>query len=329
MVLENPDSDMQFKMNDCLLSVIMVTYNQESYIEQALKSVLNQRTNFRFQILIGDDASTDGTADIVRRYSKEYPEIIFPFLHPKNLGNLGKNNFIYVYSKCKTKYATILEGDDYWTDSDKLQKQVDFLEKNTNYSICFHSVNLLKNGVLKKDYLNNTTKSVTDIYDLAAGNYIRTLSCVFVNTLNGVLPDFYSHSIAGDYILHLLNAQKGKIYFMKEFMGVYRIHDKGIWSGNSQLEKNKDWLNLLDALLTYFEDKKLKNILNFQKCEILYSNTKLSENQEEKQRLITEAEKIIPGVIQKIERKKQRSLAAPSLIKRAIVKFKSLFNGAI
>jgi glycosyltransferase involved in cell wall biosynthesis len=189
MALENPDLATQFKDKECLLSVIMVTYNQKNYIEQAVKSVLDQKTNFRFQILIGDDASTDGTSEIVLNYSKKYPGIVIPFLHENNLGKLGKNNFIHVFSKCKTKYATILEGDDYWTDPFKLQKQVDFLEKNNNYSMCFHAVQLLKNDALKKDYLNYSTKPNTDIYDLAAGNYIRTLSCVFVNRLNGVLPD--------------------------------------------------------------------------------------------------------------------------------------------
>ena len=123
------------KSEEIRVSVCMVTYNQKKYIAQAIDSVLMQKTNFKFELVIGDDASTDGTTDIVRQYAQKYPDIIRPILHEENVGP-GKNS-ISIYETVKTEYVAVCDGDDYWTDEYKLQKQVDFLDKNPDFNVVF------------------------------------------------------------------------------------------------------------------------------------------------------------------------------------------------
>lgn len=123
-----------------LLSVWMITYNQEQYIAQALESVLAQKTNFSIEVIIGEDCSKDGTRAIVQKYAEDYPEIIKPIFHDRNVGAL-KNAFESCYPNLEGKYIACLEGDDYWTDPLKLQKEVDFLEANLEYGMTHSDVN--------------------------------------------------------------------------------------------------------------------------------------------------------------------------------------------
>ncbi|HPD39860.1 MAG TPA: glycosyltransferase, partial [Mesotoga infera] len=118
-----------------LVSVFMITYNHEKYIAQAIESALMQKTDFNYEIVIGEDCSTDRTREIVVDYANRYPEIIKPILHENNVG--AKANSESVRKACIGKYVAILEGDDYWIDPLKLQKQVDFLESHPHFSVCF------------------------------------------------------------------------------------------------------------------------------------------------------------------------------------------------
>jgi glycosyltransferase involved in cell wall biosynthesis len=122
-----------------LVSVFMITYNHEKYIAQALNSVLMQKTSFDYEIVIGDDCSTDSTQKIIKDYVTKHPNKIKPIFQTVNVGAM-RNAYEFTLPECKGKYIATLEGDDYWTDPDKLQKQVDFLESNENYSVCFHHV---------------------------------------------------------------------------------------------------------------------------------------------------------------------------------------------
>lgn len=125
-------------MKNNVVDVIMITYNHEKYIEKSVRSVLNQETNFDFSIIIGEDCSTDSTRDILLKLKKEYPDKIHLVLHDENIGS--KNNLKSVEEKCKSSYIAILEGDDFWTDNKKLQKQIDFLEKNKKFSASVHDI---------------------------------------------------------------------------------------------------------------------------------------------------------------------------------------------
>lgn len=124
-----------------VVSVLVLTYNQKAYIRQALDSVLRQKVDFPYEILIGDDASTDGTGEIVREYAKRRPDIVRAFIREQNLG--GTKNAYDLLERARGTYIANCEGDDYWVDTGKLQRQVEFLQKNPRYSACTHAVKIV------------------------------------------------------------------------------------------------------------------------------------------------------------------------------------------
>jgi glycosyltransferase involved in cell wall biosynthesis len=217
------------------VSVLMITYNQEEYIAQALDSVLMQEVDFDYEIVIGEDFSTDGTRGIVLDYQRRHPEKIRLLLAEKNLGMI--RNLVQTYDACEGEYVAILEGDDYWTSSAKLQKQAKFLDENRGTALCFHTTNCFYDDGSAPSYLFPAEqKEFSTIEDLLEKNYIQTCSVMFRNRLFGKFPDWFFASVLGDYPLHLLNAGHGGIGYINEVMAAYRIHSAGVWS--MQMEKN-------------------------------------------------------------------------------------------
>jgi len=203
-----------------LVSVCMVTFNHEAFIAQAIEGVLMQQGDFDLQLIIGDDASQDKTGDICKRYAEQYPSKIIFLRNEKNLG--PGLNFYQIIKKCSGAYIALCEGDDYWTDPAKLQKQISFLQKNSDYAICFHAIKILRpDGQLVKDFITHVPKSETTIHDLIArGNYIHTPSVVLRNTF--ILPEWYLTCPVGDYALYLLAVNYDKIKYLDDSMAVYR-----------------------------------------------------------------------------------------------------------
>ncbi len=272
---------MQSENNIPLVAIYMVTYNHENYIAQAIDSVLMQQTNFSYKLFIGEDCSTDKTREICIKYANKHPDKIELVLHETNVG--ATTNAQSIYKKCfesGAKYVAMLEGDDYWTDPLKLQKQVDFLEANPEYVLCFHKIVLLKNGKETPDILTKNVPDITDVLTLSDGNYMHTASVVFKKN-NTVLNEFIEivssrHLFVGDYILHMLNAKFGKIKKLHDTMGVYRIHEVGVHSLKPQIEKNKDWMYVLLAMIPFFnKEVKTKLINNF----TILAKTVLIENE--------------------------------------------------
>lgn len=217
------------------LSICVVTYNHKDYIAQALDSFLMQKTNFKFQIIVGDDCSTDGTTDILKEYAKKYPDIIKPIFREKNIG--GAKNSLEVYSNAKTPYVAICDGDDYWIDENKLQKQVDFLEAHPDYSICFHPVKVVYEGFdfEKTDEIypaqEEMIESGTTFELLLKTNFIQTTSVVYRWMFNQTnTRQYFSDISPGDWFIGLLHAKEGKIKMLPEIMAVYRRHPQGVWS---------------------------------------------------------------------------------------------------
>jgi len=241
-----------------LVSVCMITYNHEKFISEAIEGVLMQETTFPIELVIGEDCSTDNTAKIIEGYAGKYPNLIRARCNKSNMGMTP--NIIQTLKECSGKYIALCEGDDYWTDPNKLQKQVDFLECNKDYAICFHNSKVLKNGEIVDNYLKNIVNDTTTILDLARENYIYTALCLTRNYFSNGLPEFYQSCPAGDYLLWMLSAQNGKIKYIDEVMSVYRVHEGGIWSTKTTIEKIEASALVQKILMENF-DGEVKNIL--------------------------------------------------------------------
>lgn len=216
----------------------MITYNHEAYIEKALIGVLNQQTKFSYVLIIAEDCSTDHTRIMCEKYEKAYPSAAKLLDSSENHGM--QKNFMRAFAECTGKYIALCEGDDYWTDPYKLQKQVDFLEANPDYAICFHPVVVKdeNSGEMIEDYLTHEVPNTTTIENLAClGNYMHTPSVVFRN--RGSLPSYFNQLAAGDYPLHLYNAEQGKIFKMTDIMAVYRVHNRSSWSSKDLIYRQK------------------------------------------------------------------------------------------
>jgi len=257
------------KQGDVKLSVSLITYNQKKYIKQAIEGALQQKTNFTWELIIGDDCSTDGTRDILIAYQKKYPRLISLILHSKrNEGVPGKLNFLSTINAASGKYIALLDGDDYWTDPNKLQKQVNFLEANSDFAICCHRIYLKKNNHKAKLYSDEYMPSTEAIYDIEMmakyGNLLAAPSVVYRNKLFSSLPSWFDQSPIGDYVLHMLNAQYGKIKYFPEPMAVFREHLKGVWSGQSVMANAADMIKVIKLLLTEPFDEPVKKGLKDQ-----------------------------------------------------------------
>jgi glycosyltransferase involved in cell wall biosynthesis len=234
----------------------MITYNQEAFVAQAINSVMAQLTTFPYLLVIGEDASTDGTPDICKSFAQQYPGKILLLSNNENKGIL--NNAMQVYKACYAsgaKYVAMIEGDDYWTDVNKIQKQVDFLEANPGYAICFHETMLLKDGV--EQPMLGVEKNITiEIRDLFQRNFIPTVSAVFrVQDFLNRLDAKFANLLVGDWAIHLMNAACGDIYYMSDRMAVYRVHAGGAWSAMSPRASFKKYVRVMDNLNEYFEYK--------------------------------------------------------------------------
>lgn len=244
------------------LSCHIITYNQKDFISQCIEGALMQQTDFPFELIIGDDNSTDGTREILIEYQKKYPEIITLNLRTeRGKGIPGKDNFMSTLEMCKGEYISLCDGDDYWIDPLKLQKQVSFLEANPDYVLCFHQVKILKpDRSIVKDFLTNVPENHETIADLARfGNYIHTPSAVFRNVIPK-LPYEFKLSPIGDYFMYMMLAEHGKIKCINEEMAVYR-HGVGIFSGEKAIQLAKTSLIMFTCIFSYLTDPKIKQII--------------------------------------------------------------------
>ncbi|MDB6028212.1 MAG: putative glycosyltransferase [Verrucomicrobiales bacterium] len=212
------------------VSVAMITYNHERFIVQAIESVLMQKTAFKFELVIGDDCSTDRTRSAVIDMQRRYPDKISVLLHPTNIGMMP--NFMATLRACKGKYIALLEGDDFWTASDKLQAQVDLLDSNPELAIAFHNTTVVdNNGIEQQLFPLRVKKEVFTLEDLLECDCMMpTCSVMYRNRLFTDFPIWYSEMAMGDLPLHVLNARFGNIGFSEKIMAAYRIHSGGVWT---------------------------------------------------------------------------------------------------
>jgi len=249
-------------MSKPTVSVAMITYGHEEYIKQAIEGVLMQECNFEIELIIANDSSPDNTDNVIKKIIQNHPKsyCIKYTKHDENIGMMP--NFVWDLNQCNGKYIALCEGDDYWTDPLKLQKQVDFLEKNDDFSLCFHKIKILKKKRLVKDFITNNRKDITTINDIARINYIHTPSVLFRNGLIKEFPSWYLLGPNGDHPLYILLAQYGKIKFIDSFMAVYRVHSGGVWSlqRKNNLPIIKKTIVVQKLMIDYFNGD-IKNIL--------------------------------------------------------------------
>jgi glycosyltransferase involved in cell wall biosynthesis len=239
--------------DNVMVSVCMITYNHEKYIREAIEGVLMQKADFIIELIIGEDFSTDNTRIICQEYSAKHPDKIRLLASDKNLGMMP--NFVRTTEACIGKYIALCDGDDYWTDPNKLKKQVDFLQENEDFVICHHNMQVIYENNTRAPHLSNSPgqKDISTIEDLARLYFIYTASSIYRNGLIKKLPEIFHHSTLGDYFLYMLIAQYGRIKYFPDVMGVYRVHENGIWSKLSEDIKTENQLKLLSELIKYFK----------------------------------------------------------------------------
>lgn len=282
------------------VSVITITYNHEKFIERTLDSILQQKVKFDFEVIVADDCSTDKTATIIREYAKKYPKVIRPILRKKNVG--AQHNFKDAILNSTGEYVALCEGDDYWTDSKKLQKQADFLNNKTDYSICFHPVQVIFENKEEPDSIFPDLEVGRDftLKRLIGQNFIQTNSVMFRSQNYENLP---THILPLDWYLHLYHAQFGKIGFINEVMAVYRRHAGGIW-WDTYKDFDMMWKKYgVQHLAMYYEILQLygkvneyKKLININIYQLLSSFIRVDKNLN--QNLLAVAIEKFPSVVE-------------------------------
>jgi len=227
------------KKNEIILTIFTPTYNHEKYIGECLENIVKQKTNFKYQVIVSDDCSTDNTREIIKKYEKKYPDIIKPIYREKNIGAM--NNFIETLNNIHTKYVALCDGDDFWTNPQKLQTQVDFLEKNKEFSICTHKTKIFFQDKSQPDLIfPQTTKKTFELKDLLKENIIVANTVVYrwkYIEKNSLKKEFPKNIVPGDYFIHLMHAKIGKIHLIDKIMSNYRRQPSGMWYLSSQPDK--------------------------------------------------------------------------------------------
>ena len=230
------------KDQEIFVSIKCAVYNHEQYIRQCLEGFVMQKTNFRFEAIVHDDASTDSSAAIIREYAEKYPDIIKPIYETENQyskrdGSLKR----IVNAACKGKYIAVCEGDDYWIDPLKLQKQVDFMEAHPNYSLCgSNGLIIWEDGVKRPKYFNNCFKSKdVTLEEIVNTWFFPTASLLYKREIYNNYPEWTSKIYSGDQTLVLLNYDRGKVYCLSDLTCVYRKSNINPYSISNNARKNK------------------------------------------------------------------------------------------
>jgi glycosyltransferase involved in cell wall biosynthesis len=261
-----------------IISVIIITYNHEHFISEAINGVLMQEVKFPIELIIADDCSPDKTKFVVESFKthKNYNWIKYT-RHQTNKGMMA--NFMWALQQSKGKYIALCEGDDYWTDPYKLQKQVDFLEANPLFSVVGHRTQIFNQyeGVFSGNYeLKPNVNKTLNLSDAILGPPMHTSSLLFRNSSSGNIK--FPKLPSGDEALSLHLLSKGKGYYFSDTMSVYRISEVGNWSTRSVLDKNTITLQLQLWILSnypFYIFKQLKKISNYGKDNTYWINIPL------------------------------------------------------
>ena len=253
-----------------LVSVCLITYNHEKFIEQALNGILIQETTFPFEVVISDDLSKDNSRTIINEFIQKKSCGWSLVNHTENVGM--HKNWERAMRACKGKYIALLEGDDYWSDPYKLQKQIDVLEADDHLAICCSNarVELIDSEKQHPDYVQKPKGRYT-LTDLIQEAFMPTCTVVF---RNGLMPEklpksYYSAPMA-DYPIHLLNALHGDIFYLDEVTSTYRLHTSGEWGKLNPVGRLKHILGGIQCAQSILTHKEHKRAITDIKKNTLY-----------------------------------------------------------
>ncbi|MCB2209909.1 glycosyltransferase [bacterium] len=278
-----------------LVSILCITYNQENFIADALNGFVMQQTSFPFEIIIHDDASTDGTAEIIKDFEKEYPDLIRAIYQTENQYSQGIIVEEPLYRMARGRYIAICEGDDYWIDAQKLEKQVDFMIAHPDCSICYHKVLFQYENKKEKNHIfPEITGDVLFSKEDFFGRYISaTCSIIIENKYVDELFEFGRKVGSGDIALAYFFATKGKVGFLDDLMGVYRLHDQSVYHPLDDLEKDLAIFN------TFVSIKRFLKIRGYRKLD---------------KKILNYALRVLEGLNTQDERKAMRKVLFNSMI---------------
>ena len=244
------------------MTVCCLAYNHKKYIKKAIDSILKQKTKFRFEVLINDDASTDGTTDIIKEYERKYPDVVKGIYHEQNQYSLGKIVFLQQFGMSRGKYIATCECDDYWSDENKLQRQYEIMESNPDISLCTHSVRHVQEdgspkNIIQPSFLENgkidgdrfiqlmLTRKEQSIFHYSSYCFRKK----YVKELIENTPEFLLAAPVGDIFLQLYFGCCGNIYYIKEEMSHYRRNSVGSWTLTNRVKekKIKHWQCMISA----------------------------------------------------------------------------------
>lgn len=242
-------------MDKPLVSICCTTYNHVDFIRMTLDGILSQKTTFSYEVIIHDDASTDGTPDIIREYVEKYPKLIRPIFQTENKFSQNiKPSPTYIWPTVKGKYMAFCEGDDYWSDPNKIQKQIDFLEANPNFVGCFTNFGIVNEEGEKLDKTGFTFAEQTfDQNEVLSRQTPKTLTAMIrSSSLPKPFPKLYNKVKNGDTFLFSLASAHGDFKYFDEITGCYRIHSGGIWSLSGQKARYLSQMNTALHMMDYF-----------------------------------------------------------------------------
>lgn len=240
-----------------LVSICMITYNHRDFLAQALDSVLMQKINFPAEIIIHDDCSTDGTTEIVRSYAEKYPDVIRPIFQKQNQYSQGRKPYPWTFKLARGKYIALLDGDDAWTDSKKLQRQFEFLEKNPYHIMCYSNVNfvdgdnyILKEKVIRSQYC----RALSQEEIIACRRFIPPGTVMFrYHPIINNLPKSFNAVLCGDIFLFAVLGQYGTAAYIDLEPASYRIHAGGVFTAKSQFQQIYGRLESVRSIHEYID----------------------------------------------------------------------------
>lgn len=267
--------------SDIVVSIICCTYNQEKYISKAIDSFLKQKTNFKYEIIIHDDASTDETTSIIKHYSQKYPDVIVPIIQIQNKYSLGTNIFVdYLFPIVRGKYVALCEGDDYWIDEEKIQKQYDAMENHNEVDMCTHAALRVKDDKCIGFICPSKNEKIFDVKDVieGGGGLWATNSIFFRSSMLENIPDFVNFFCL-DYAMQVWGSLRGGVLYLPDKMSAYRVcadnsftlrlhnsREKCIMHYNKVIKLKELMKKHIDDELKIYLEKTIK----FNRYELLY-----------------------------------------------------------